>query len=695
MNSDQVDYQNQEDQPSQDTENSAMDAKFTNTNMAEKMDEDELSEIGNICQRGFELDLKSRADWESDCEEWIKLAKQVREEKSFPWPQASNVKYPLLSTAAMQFAARAYPSLVPAHGNVVNSTVVGKDPDGKKLEKARRVSTYMSYQLMDEMDGWEEGMDKLLMMLPIVGVVFKKTWYDKSKDAIRSEVILPKNLVVNYWAKNLKDAERVSEIIQMSPRVLKEKQNMGVYLDVELDEPTISMDLQAPIDTIQDETTPYHIIEQHTFYDFDDDGYAEPCIVTFERVSGKVLRISPRYHKDHITMKPNGKGIAMIEPIMMYTKYPFIPNPDGSFYDVGFGQVLGPINESINTGVNQLNDAASISNLQSGFIGKSLRVKMGDARFSPGEWRPVNSTGDDLKKQIVPLPTKDPSPTTLQLVELLITSGKELASVAEIFTGKMPGQNTPATTTMASIEQGMKVFTAIYKRIYRAMGEEFDKLFELNATYLDPQHYVQVLDEEVDPSDFDRSVCDIKPAADPSATSQAEKMMKAQALLELMQTGVLDPVQVVARNLEAQEQPNYQQLFTQQVQQTGQFQPPPDPKVMAIQAKMQADQAKVAIDGQATQQKMELESRDKQQQLMMKAQEHQMEMQFKQQEGIQNANLKHQEGQIKMAQAVQQAHTQAAQGQQQLRHSDAEHQQRMQQTKESTKLVSKSTPTKK
>lgn len=670
--------------------NVQIDVQFTNANIADTLDEDELNKVSEFAKRGFENDLKSREDWEDEIEEWTKLAKQCREAKTFPWPNASNVKYPLLSTASMQFAARAYPSLLPSNGKIVNSVVVGKDPTGAKLEKATNVSTYMSYQLMYEMDGWEESMDKMLIMLPIIGTMFKKTWYDKACDEIRSELILPKNLVVNNWAKNLHSVERISEIIEMSKRVLKEKQNMGVFRDIDLADPMTpihnltnsSMD-QSAVDT----TTPYQLIEQHTFYDFDDDGYDEPCIITFERNSGDILRIAHRYHKDGITMKPDGKGIGKIKPIQMYTKFGFVPNPDGSFYDIGFGQLLGPLNEAVNSLINMQIDSGQVNNLQSGFIGKSLRMKMGDARMTPGEWRPVNATGDDLRKQIVPLPAKEPSSVLFQLMGSLISSAKELASVAEIFTGKMPGQNTPATTTMATIEQGMKVFTAVYKRIFRSMAEEFDKVFDLNKMYLDPQKYIDVLDITVDPSDFDRSHCDIEPGADPTAISQTEKLLKAQGLMELMQgaQGILDPIKVIQRILDAQEQPNWQELFTQQVQQTGQMPPPPpDPKILAIQAKSQAEQQKIALAQQAQQQNQELATRDKAQQMMQAQQEHELSMQTQAQEaGLQ--------GQIKAQKANMELATAAAHNAQQLHQAQQQHVQKLQQAKETSKLQQSTT----
>jgi chaperonin GroES len=601
-------------------------------NIADELDDEELDEIGQECKAGYDADMGTREDWDRCVQEWTKLAIQAREPKTYPWPKASNVKYPLISTAAMQFAARAYPALVPANGKVVNAVVIGKDATGEKLAQASRVSTYMSYQVMHEVAGWEESMDKLLIMLPVVGVLFKKTYWCPIKEQIVSEVILPQHLVVNYWTKSIETAERISHLLFMSPRVVKERQMSGYFSDVDLgDAPMPSAPEYEVKDAPNgDSTTPYSIIEQHTYLDLDDDGYKEPYIVTFHLESAKVLRIAARFDEDTMHFTEEG-DLAKIEPIQYFTKFGFIPNPDGSFYDMGFGTLLGPLNEAVNTTINQLIDAGTLNSMQSGFLGKGLRLKLGESAFRPGEWKSVNATGADLKQQIMPLPTKEPSNVLFQLMGSLISSGKELASVAEIFTGKMPGQNTPATTTMATVEQGMKVFTAVYKRIFRSLNEEFKKMYALNGAYLNPETYVAVLDEAVGPEDFQgEKTYNICPGADPSASSQQEKMQKAQALMELLPTGILDPIEVVKRLLEAMEQPNMEKLFNQAIQQTGQMPPPPpDPKMLEMQMKMQADQASSQQKMQHDQIKSELAQRDAQVQTAMKAQQAAIDQQHK------------------------------------------------------------------
>ena len=327
-------------------------ALLESKNIAESLDKELLQKIGQDAKRGFESDLLSRKEWEVATEEWTKLAKQLAEVKTYPWRNASNVKYPLLSTAAMQFAARAYPSLVPSDRKIVKGRPIGKDPTGQKTKSAEAVALYMSYQLMDEMKGWEEDMDKLLLMLPIVGVMFKKTYWDSVKKVNCSRLVLPKNLVVDYWTTTLDEAERISEILQLSKRKVQERKQAGLWLeDVELGDPTTPVDSKnAPI---SDNITPYEFIEQHCYLDLDDDDYEEPYIVTFQRTSGKVVRITARFDQDTITMDDKGEMVK-IEAVQYYTKFGFIPSPDGGFYDNGFGTLLGPLNESVNTLINQL-----------------------------------------------------------------------------------------------------------------------------------------------------------------------------------------------------------------------------------------------------------------------------------------------------------------------------------------------------
>jgi len=659
-------------------------------NLAEDLDGNELITIGDNTVSGYETDLESRRPWEEDLKNWTDLALQIATNKTFPWPNAANIKYPLLATAAMQFAARAYPTLVPSNGQVVKCKVVGYDADGQKTARCERISKHMSYQVLEQMEDWEEDMDKLLITLPIAGTCFKKTYWDSAKQVNCSKLVLPKTLVVNYFCRSLNDAERITEILHLTKRQIKERQNQGIYLDVDLGtpsadslDPTTSVNAAFQRSGNDDETTPYLILEQHTYLDLDKDGYTEPYIITVDEASKTVLRIVPRFKADGVVVDDKGK-IVSIKATQYYTKYGFIPNPDGGFYDIGFGRLLGPINNSANTIINQLVDAGSLSNLQAGFIGKGLRIKMGEGRFQPGEWKAVNAVGDDLKKQIFPLPVREPSQVLFNLLDLLLKSGKELASVAEIFVGKMPGQNTPATTTMATIEQGMKVFTAVYKRVYRSLTSEFRKLYILNAEYMNPEEYISVLDTEIQQSDYTTGAADdVIPGADPTAVSSQEKQQKVQALMQLLQLGTIDPMAVTQLYLEAHEIPEPQKYMKQPSP------PPPDPKMEAIKAKAQVDQQKAQIDMQTAQHKMQLEQATKEQEMQMKAAQVQQELQAKQMQAVLDAKRSQAEHGMKMQQQAQQTQmnmaTQAATHKQQLQHSQQQNQQKLTASKETKK----------
>lgn len=629
-------------------------------NIADKLSADALIKIGTDIVDGYQADEASRKEWKENLEEWTKTALQIADKKTFPWQNASNIKFPLLSTAAMQFAARAYPTLVPADGKIVKCRIVGSDLDGEKTKRAVRISKHMSYQVMEEMEEWDEQMDRLLITLPIAGTVFKKTYFDPEKQRNVSLLVMPKDLCVNYYAKSLEDCERKTEIHEFSKRKVEEKMRLGVYRTVKLGEPAVDSQQPStsnPSGTVppeDDSTTPYIILEQHCFLDLDEDGYPEPYVVIVEKESREVLRIAARFNTEGVKVDEKGKVIS-ITPDEYYTKYSFFPNPDGGFYDIGFGRLLGPINASVDTIINQLTDAGTLSNLQSGFIGKGLRIKMGDTKFTPGEWKAVNATGSDIKSQIFPLPVREPSEVLFKLLGLLNQSAKELASVAEIFVGKMPGQNTPATTTMASIEQGMKLFTAVYKRVYRSLAKEFQKIYKLNRVYLDPQVELDILDEPIQQSDYLGNEKDVIPAADPSAASAQERVQKAQQLMQLLGLGTINPMVVTQRMLEALEEPAPEQLMQQP-------QPQPDPKAEALKMKAQ-------LDMQTAQHDMAL--KEKELQMKQAGEAHKAEMQKALAE--QKLQFQADEASLKMRIAAIEAGTQQQSHMQSLQQADDNH----------------------
>lgn len=543
---------------------------LNSTNVAQELDDDLLQKIGLKVTETYEDDKASRADWEDMNEEYLKLATQVVSDKSYPWENASNVKYPLLTTAAIQFHARAYPALI-NNDAPVKPKVIGPDPTGIKASRANRVATYMSWQVMEAMEEWQEDMDRLLLALPIVGSCYKKVYFSPSYKRARSELILPSELVINYNATDFQRARKTHQIY-MDDNEVRENMKRGVFLDIDLGPATkkyknAEEEESAGLTNVSDdEDNPRLLLEQHTWWDIDDDGYKEPYIITVDYDSGKVVRIVARWNQEGIETNDKGELIS-IAPLEYFIKYPFVPNPASNIYDLGFGSLLGPINEAINTITNQLIDAGTLANLQGGFLGKGIRIKGGVVRVSPGEWKVVQSTGDDLRKNIFPMPFKEPSAALFQLLQLLLTSGERLSSVTDIMMGENPGQNQPYATTAAVLEQGLKVFTGIYKRIYRALGKEYKALFKVNRDFFDMANYMAILDlpEDVDPMQLIKDFMndgDVTPAADPNYVPSTLKMAKAQSLVEKMTQGLpLNPQMVALAVLEAEGHENIEALM--------------------------------------------------------------------------------------------------------------------------------------
>ena len=543
-------------------------------NIAEDLDQTVLDTIGKYIKEGYDTDSRSRSDWEDRNEEYLKLATQVVEGKNTPWAGAANIKYPLLSTAIQAFAARAYPALIP-NANPVKGRVVGYDETGDKADKAINVGKHMSFQLMEEMDEWEDDMDRMCHIVPLVGSCFKKTYFSSLLGRNVSELVLPQDLVVDYYAKNLETAYRKTHRIYLNGNEVYERIASGIYIDADAQSATAQEGADSTSSDVHgvsapgtvDASTDKVMLECHTWWDLDEDGYEEPYIITIDETSGKVFRIAARYTKEGIAQNDNGV-LVRIQPVEYFTKFTFLPSPDGSFYDLGFGSLLTPINETINTTINQLLDAGTMSNMQGGFLSRGIRVKGGDYRFKPGEWKVVNSTGDDLKKGILPLPLREPSAVLFSLLGMMEQAGRVLSSTVDAMVGEDSGQNQKATTTIAKIREGSRVFNAIYKRMHRSLKKEFKKLFELNKQYLPDSVYFTVLDpgaekvSKIGRNDYVENYADVVPTSDPNVATESERLQKAAALFDMVGLGTVNPTVATQRMLEAQEQYGIEELMT-------------------------------------------------------------------------------------------------------------------------------------
>jgi len=555
-----------------------------------KDDKEYLAEVAEQVLEGYNIDSESRSEWKKRNKEAMKLAMQIWEQKNSPFENASNVKYPLLSIAAIQFSSRAYPNIVQGY-NVVKGKVIGEDSTGEKASKASRVQQHMNYQLMEQMEEWEENMDKLLTVLPILGCVFKETYFYSPLGRNFSEYINPDDLVLNYYAKSVESCPRITKKFYLYPNEISERNRSGLYLDVEYGT-ALTNKSDDETQSSNDAFRPHLFLAQHTFLDLDGDGYKEPYIITYHFDTQKVVRIVPRFDEESISFNERGE-IVLIKADQYFTKFGFIPSPDGSIMDIGFGSLLYPINSTVNTTINQLLDAGTISNSQGGFLGKGINLGRGrgggSLNLKLNEWFPVPASGDDLRKNIFPMPKNEPSLVLFNLLGFMVQAGEKLSSVTELLMGDQSIQNEPATTSLARIEQGLKVFSAIHKRIFRSSKQEYHKLFALNAKYLQDEEYFNILDantlQKASRSDYDPKSCDISPVANPDEVSDTQKLVKAQILFGLRGQGFNDAA-INRRFLEAMGIDSVETILNNPEP------PPQDPKILLEADKLNLETAK-------------------------------------------------------------------------------------------------------
>ena len=549
-------------------------------NIVDILDKAEAQAIADRAREQYEVDEKSRQDWVEAYDKGMDMALQVKKAKTYPFAGCSNVIFPAITTASIQFAARAYPGIFPGR-DIVKAKIIGDDsgqfrvnpetqeqipvvPAGAKAARGKRVSQFMSWQLLEQIEDWEEETDQMLHNLPIGGTCFRKV--SDANGMPNSQYLAGRDVTVNYGAKSLATAPQITECFDLWPHEIIERAEAGIY-NYEAVESFLD----------RDSTESIEMLECHCRYDLDGDGVPENYIVTMAKEGMLPVRIMANYMPDNPTLRR-----------VTYIKYGFIPNPDGGFYDIGFGWLLGPLNSEINTAINQLNDAAHWQNSKSGFIGKRLRLPAGNARFRPGEWKNVDSFGETLRNEMVPLDFGGPSPTTFQLLSLMISSAQDISSVKDIMMGET-NSNLAPTTILTLVEQGAKQFVAIYKRVHRALKQELAAIYRIDAANADeigPLYQEIVDDDEASPSDFAQDM-NIVPVTDPDMVTHGAAMAKSQALLEMASQGLVDRNEATRRMLTAMNIEDPEALAIKQA--------PPDPEVMIKMAKLENDKARIAM----------------------------------------------------------------------------------------------------
>ena len=508
-------------------------------NLAEFLDESILTDIGSELDEKYNDYRSSRQDWEMAYTNGLDLLGFKYERRTEPFKGASGVTHPVLAESVTQFQAQAYKELLPADGPV-RTQILGLT-DRNKEDQAMRVKEFMNYQIMNVMKEYEPEFDQMLFYLPLSGSTFKKVYYDAMLGRAVSKFIPAEDLIVPYSATSLEDAEAVIHVIKISENDLRKQQVNGFYRDVELGQPPLKEDeiksKQRELEGVRVEKQEdiYTLLECHVNLDlegFEDKdpqtgeptGIKLPYVVTIEESSREVLSIRRNYKSD--------------DPLKNRTNYfvhfKFLPGL--GFYGFGLIHMIGGLSRTATSALRQLLDAGTLANLPSGFKMRGIRVRDDAQPLQPGEFRDVDAPGGNLRDAFMPLPFKGPDQVLLQLMGIVVDAGQRFASIADAQVGDM-NQQAAVGTTMALLERGSRVMSAIHKRIYGALKNEFELLANVFATYLPPVYPYDVVggQRQIKQTDFDDKI-DILPVADPNIFSQSQRINLAQTQLQLAQS---------------------------------------------------------------------------------------------------------------------------------------------------------------
>ena len=507
-----------------------------NANLAEDMDERILQSMASDLIAEYKKDKNSRKEWEEAYIKGLELLGTKYQEVTKPFKGASGVTHPLLAESVTQFQAQAYKELIPSDGPVRTKVVGLQSPQIEA--QADRVKEYMNFLLMEEMEEYTTDMDQMLFYLPLSGSTFKKIYYDAMLGRPCSKFIPAEDLVVPYYASDLKDCERITHIIKMTENEVTKKMAGGFYRDIELASPRETTDqVQQKVNELQGvkrtESDMLHtILEMHVdlnledYEDFDDKAkkIKIPYIVTIDEGSGEILSIYRNY-------KPNDISYARIE---YFVHYKFLPGL--GFYGFGLTHMIGGLSRAATQSLRQLIDAGTLKNLPAGFKSRGIRVRDDDQPIQPGEFRDVDAPGGNIRDQFFNLPFTEPSTTLFQLLGFVVQAGQKFAAITDSNIGN-DTQNRAVGTTIALMERGSRVMSGVHKRCYYAMRLEFKILAKICAESLPPEYPYDVYGgpRQIKQSDFDERV-DILPVADPNIMSMAQRVTLAQTQLQIAQT---------------------------------------------------------------------------------------------------------------------------------------------------------------
>jgi hypothetical protein len=504
-------------------------------NLAEEMPDRELQRISGELLSEYDANNESRSEWAETYTKGLELLGFTYDERTQPFRGASGVTHPLLAEAATQFQAQAFNELLPPQGPVKTS-IMGKE-SRQKQEQARRVKTFMNYYITNVMEEYTPDMDQMLFVLPLAGSTFKKTYYDEAMGRIVSRFVPAENLVVPYNTSDLDTCPNITQVVTTSLNDMRKMQVSGFYRDVEVvpaqKEMSEISEMTDKIGGFEPSNIDYNCTLLECHVDLDLDGYEDvdedgeptgikiPYVVTLSLDNGQVLSIRRNYREDDEKKKK----------IAYFTHYKFLPG--FGFYGLGLIHTIGGLSRTATSALRQLIDAGTLSNLPAGFKARGLRISDTDDPLQPGEFRDVDAPGGAIRDSIMPLPFKGPDATLFNLLGFVVQAGQRYATITDLKVGD-GNQQAPVGTTIAMLEQGTRVMSAVHKRLHYAMRQEFKILARLMSETL-PQEYPYTIaggDETIMATDFDDRV-DVIPVSNPNVFSQAQRIVLAQTKMQL------------------------------------------------------------------------------------------------------------------------------------------------------------------
>ncbi len=498
-------------------------------NLAEHIDDDDLSNIASELVRLFEEDEMARSEWLRQYVDGLDYLGFTTDDRDFPFKGASGVYHPVMTEAVVRFQSNAIMEIFPASGPVLTKILGDETPD--KFHQSMRVKEELNYQLTENMSDFRSETEQLLFRLPLSGSVFKKTYYDPMTKKPCSCMIPAEDLVVPYAATHIDHAERITQIMRLSKNKLLKMMRAGLYRKVDLQSPVPyssdgkeKEDELKGMENLQTNDDRYTVLEFHVHYnlpgDFEDpDDIADPYIITVDKSSMTVLGIRRNWEENDPDRKPE----------CYFTHYFYMPGL--GFYGIGLIHLMGAIAKASTSILRQLIDAGTLSNLPGGLKTRGLRTKGGEDPIAPGEWRDVDVPSGSIKDNILPLPYKEPSGVLAGLLENLIDEGRRIGSIADVDIGS--GQeNAPVGTTLALMERSLKVMSAVHARLHASLKRELKLIAKVISQYLPPKYDWDDQGQYNRSQDFDGRV-DIIPVSDPNAATQAQRIVQMQAVMQL------------------------------------------------------------------------------------------------------------------------------------------------------------------